>query len=381
MKYKIKNHIIEANSPVQALKIHKVIDSVKDVKWEVGNRVRYDGEWYYIVNHSRGVWILENENDNSQIQVADSVKDSYYSELRRSIKKWAYTDGYTADKIFNLIKKYFPESTLKERQEAYYEATGTKFSEKIFNSVKDANPEYAIWVKKDGKWLVWGGSNSGLINKEDFLKKGYSDVRVVKNGEEVHDSEEVDFDYLLSQEHKAVNDYEEAIKSTTDEKLIELFNHIKAEELDHIKELENAKNGNIEISDSKYKDEAIKYITPDKKYAVTLEGHHGEIYGTENGYLKELWSGSFDGSDPKLLLEFWKKANNIKDSKCKDFSKDDIIRNLKVGYKITLPDYDDTDYKIINITNGGETFKLKGLYTGHNLTLNYNELKNALYVL
>lgn len=52
----------------------------------------------------------------------------------------------------------------------------------------DVNPEYAIWVKKNGKWLIWGGTNSTNVDRQAYLDKGYEDVKVVKNGEDVHDS-------------------------------------------------------------------------------------------------------------------------------------------------------------------------------------------------
>lgn len=63
---------------IKMFKPSAFIDSVKDAKWEVGKRVRYDGEWYYIINYSRGTWVLENENDRSQIRVSDSIKDDSY---------------------------------------------------------------------------------------------------------------------------------------------------------------------------------------------------------------------------------------------------------------------------------------------------------------
>ena len=59
---------------------------------------------------------------------------------------------------------------------------------RIVDSVKDYKPQFAIWVKKNGRWLIWGGSESSSIDKQAYLREGYEDVKVVKNGEEVKDS-------------------------------------------------------------------------------------------------------------------------------------------------------------------------------------------------
>ena len=50
-------------------------------------------------------------------------------------------------------------------------------------------------------------------------------------------------DFLIVQEKKAVEDYRKGISNTNDPKLIELYNHILQEEIEHIEELKNAKNG------------------------------------------------------------------------------------------------------------------------------------------
>lgn len=56
------------------------------------------------------------------------------------------------------------------------------------NDMQDYMPEYVIWVKKNGQWITYGASSSATINKNEFLKLGYEDVRVTKNGEVVKDS-------------------------------------------------------------------------------------------------------------------------------------------------------------------------------------------------
>lgn len=59
---------------------------------------------------------------------------------------------------------------------------GIKRKEKMMKEDLDNAPKYAIWVKKDGKWLIWGGKNSIDIDRDIYLDKGYEDVKVVENG-------------------------------------------------------------------------------------------------------------------------------------------------------------------------------------------------------
>lgn len=57
------------------------------------------------------------------------------------------------------------------------------------------------------------------------------------------DASGVDFDYLLAEERKAVNDYRTAISQTDDPKLLTVLSHILKEETEHIEELEAARKG------------------------------------------------------------------------------------------------------------------------------------------
>lgn len=56
------------------------------------------------------------------------------------------------------------------------------------SKIKDYKPPYAIWVKENGKWKIYSGSNSANVDRNAFLAKGYEDVKVVKNGDDVKDS-------------------------------------------------------------------------------------------------------------------------------------------------------------------------------------------------
>ena len=74
--------------------------------------------------------------------------------------------------------------------------------------------------------------NGKIIDADNELNA----VKKYKNSE---------IDYLIQEENKAVNDYKNAIKNTNDTKLIELYQHILDEELEHIRELTAAKENNI----------------------------------------------------------------------------------------------------------------------------------------
>lgn len=47
-------------------------------KWELGQRVRYEGAWYYVINFLKGQWVLVPEDGNraNAIYVEDSIKDA-----------------------------------------------------------------------------------------------------------------------------------------------------------------------------------------------------------------------------------------------------------------------------------------------------------------
>lgn len=95
MKYKIKNHIIDAKSPVEALKIHKLLDSVKDSLTKE-ERELVD---YCIDN-------LEHGNDADKLVRVMSIYRSEYANLARRKP--------------NEIKEYFREvigDSCKDSQE------------------------------------------------------------------------------------------------------------------------------------------------------------------------------------------------------------------------------------------------------------------------
>lgn len=65
------------------------------------------------------------------------------------------------------------------------------------------------------------------------------------------DASEIDFDYLLSEERKAVQDYKDSIAKTSDKSALYVLSHILKEESHHIELLENLRKGKVEFEDCK----------------------------------------------------------------------------------------------------------------------------------
>lgn len=139
----------------------------------------------------------------------------------------------------------------KYKVEAKDSKEAIKVAKMIDSKVKDEMPYhikrdgfdfYLIKETEDGLGAQYRGK-SGIIeiSKRDAEKLKIKDA-------------DIDFNYLLNEERRAVKDYENAINLTENEELINLFSHIRDEELEHIQELERAKENKFEdsIKDEKY---------------------------------------------------------------------------------------------------------------------------------
>lgn len=218
-KYKIGNRIITANSPVEAVKVSKMLDSSvvrltmkDDYITQVGRR-RYQYTAYGI-NKMGFLKEIGNYDDRQRaINEAKRAKPIYnYDEVfvtyigpdTQLKEKTIFTDSLdnsTNSEIEYLTKE--EERAVEDYRNAIAGTTNPKLLElykhildeelehirelenaDVEDSVKDYAPPYAIWVKKDGKWIIFGGANSTNVDKRRFLNSGYEDVTVVENGKE-----------------------------------------------------------------------------------------------------------------------------------------------------------------------------------------------------
>ena len=176
MKYKIDNYIVDAKSPLQAM---KAVNAVKDVQ-------------------------------------AKNVKDSryYWPDVRQMcIKNDWYTDGSTAE--YNELASHINIGDWDDDKIAaniVSHSVGVWLDEvkrelrklhKINDSVKDYATPYVVYVKVDGQWKAYKGSYSEKVDEDEFLKAGYEAVKVVKNGSSPDDAIQDDANAL---EATKVND-------------------------------------------------------------------------------------------------------------------------------------------------------------------------------
>lgn len=106
-----------------------------------------------------------------------------------------------------------------------------------------------------------------------FIINGYKvqandAVQAVKFYKLIDANNVAEIDYLTEEEKQAVEDYREAIKKTTNPKLLEVYAHILKEETEHIKELQEAKN----LDDAKY-DDKTKLINDLKVVLASIKAN------------------------------------------------------------------------------------------------------------
>lgn len=104
----------------------------------------------------------------------------------------------------------------------------------ILQPVKQA---YSLVLQSSREWIVQLPEDlEYLANQAQKAAKTFRE----KSKEYFKDSTDVDeIEYLSDEEEQAIEDYKEAIKGTTDLKLLKLYAHILQEEIEHLEELEN----------------------------------------------------------------------------------------------------------------------------------------------
>ena len=151
-------------------------------------------------------------------------------------------------------------------KQGYYiqvQAHGMNQHEEITKYPRVSPKEYSyawgrIW--KDGKYLKEFNAALNVV-RQDMIRYLQSihdslDNKLIKPQDSINE--------LIEEEYEAVNSYEEAIEETDKPRNKEVYNHIKGEEEEHIRELEELKHGESiqddEIEEDTVKDGKFKYF-------------------------------------------------------------------------------------------------------------------------
>lgn len=229
MKYKIKNHIIDAKSPTEALKIHKLLDSIKDNNFEEylnhlskfgvkykevpnnrSNGIAYDVSY---IKYATGLEIVNTakkfgkriiSQEPGRIVIGDSVKDSILGKkvmvIPRDVRMNKYVDEkgviysyegtdyddkvevklkngeiieltYEEVKFLDSVKdSYFIVAC--EKGDYWFDETGKPNSfnkAKKFNSYEEADR----WRKSKGEGSVQKITDATKDSEEEFIINGY----------------------------------------------------------------------------------------------------------------------------------------------------------------------------------------------------------------
>lgn len=119
----------------------------------------------------------------------------------------------------------------------------------------------------------------------------------------------INYEYLLSEERKAVEDYKKAISETNDKNELYVLSHILKEEAHHIELLENLQKGKVTFNDS-IKDED-KYVV----YAEETWDNYRALFKKNSGsakYSSEADADKFTKEEAERLAKPTSNYNWVK---------------------------------------------------------------------
>lgn len=141
------------------------------------------------------------------------------------------------------LKKYYPDAQVSMTNNTLIVKNINELGLGIKNFLTNLNKKYGRTVSGFGGRLT---NEPRITNNEALLFISDSKIK-----------DFVNYEYLLSEERKAVEDYKKAISETNDKNELYVFSHILKEEAHHIELLENLQKGKVTFSDS-IKDEDKK---------------------------------------------------------------------------------------------------------------------------
>lgn len=185
-------------------------------------------------------------------------------------------DDITSDipYMLNMAKDYASNSDWQKVANICYSIVDKLKRAKLADSnIKDENL-FMIVDKNEGAYIYNIKSNSNSIlsynttynsklaskfskqEAENIIKKLENNIdwkNQFKLSEFIDDSntkDSLNYNYLLSEERKAVEDYRKSISETADKNELYVLSHILKEEAHHIELLENLQKGKVEFNDS-----------------------------------------------------------------------------------------------------------------------------------
>ena len=162
-------------------------------------------------------------------------------EIKEIIKDNPFNLVYMVRRIHNTRLEYHLEMELRKVYRKYHPIIENKKEDINENDddIDENNNDFDnINVNEEIDFSKWGNPDD-----EEFI---LDDSKKMKK-----DASEIDFDYLLSEERKAVQDYKDAIAKTSDKSALYVLSHILKEESHHIELLENLRKGKVEFEDCK----------------------------------------------------------------------------------------------------------------------------------
>lgn len=144
----------------------------------------------------------------SKQQISKAMKKGYFYESEKYGD--SITDGFNVEGM----KKNIP-ALLRDVKEAY---------NLVLRSAKD----WVVQVPEDLEYLA---------HKSYIAAKKFREISKQYFTDSIKDEDELN--YLSDEEQQAIEDYKEAIKGTSDLKLLKLYAHILQEEIEHLEELQN----------------------------------------------------------------------------------------------------------------------------------------------
>lgn len=199
-RYKIGKYIVDAESPVKAMKIVKAIkdSAIKDSNFDTVKNAfnKYGVDIIKVVNRQDGSKAIYFDKKDEDIYNKPEIRNLYRSGKLRYAGSGHFVEVLDSSAINDDIISELP-------------------------SELDAAKQYA----KNANYQAVANICWGIVDKLKRMK--------------LADADNSDIDKLSDEERKAIEDYKEAIAKTKDVKLLKLFAHILKEETEHLEELQN----------------------------------------------------------------------------------------------------------------------------------------------